>query len=112
MSAYFSGYAPNGDAVTLEIACYDNHIRFGKVGPALPSVFEIQAAVKDCQRIIQSAKENDSFFYVREVGQLSSRRFHTMVLARRDQDKRFFVSTAYNAERAEQKGKLVWEKKA
>jgi hypothetical protein len=111
MSIYFSGFAPNGDAVTLEIGCYDNHIRINKIGPALPSVFEIQAAVKDCEKIMQSMKEQNSFFYVRKVGELSTRAFHTMVLAKREDTKKFFVSTAYNAERIDQKGTVVWEKK-
>jgi hypothetical protein len=108
MTAYFSEFGPLGDAVTLETACYDVHIRPNKRGPDTPSVFEIQRAILDPSCILQSGKDKSSYFYVAPVGEFRGKPWYTLVLARVDRHKTAFVSTAYNAERYAQKGDPVW----
>jgi hypothetical protein len=108
VTQYFSRFGPLGDAVTLEAACYDVHIRPNKRGPEVPSVFEIQGAITDPVAVLQSRKDPESFFYIAPAGELKGRMWYTLVLARRDRPDTAFVSTAFNAERYAGKGDVIW----
>lgn len=93
---------------TLSLGWFEAHIHHGpniKFGWARPSAFEIREALRTPQVIYQSAKDNDTHFYVKPVGMVNKTQWYTVTFLDRLKGT---VTTAYNAVTYTQKGVKIW----
>jgi len=96
------------EVVTLPTHTFDRHIVPNKFGPSLPSVFDIQRAAISPEQVQRSQKDATVVIFIREVGNLGSATWRTVVLARADTEGHRTISTAYNVYNTVAKGEVIW----
>ena len=94
-----------GHTARLDYGTFEGKFRNTKHGYERASAFEIKASVTNPEEILESAKDPESFFYIRPVGQIGRTQWYTLAVVRTTDDK---VTTAFNVVSYSQKGRRVW----